>query len=107
MQKQTARGKKCTTIEDVFRAYIESDASAWEGLLAAAQLTYNSAVHNSSGLIQFELMIGDNPLRANDLDVADVLEPRIASPMTNVFEQLIDRRRSYPSSRSTLKDFAD
>ena len=37
------------------------------------------------------MMIGENPLRAGDLDVVDVLEPTVTPPMSKLFQQLVDR----------------
>ncbi|KAL8445787.1 hypothetical protein Emag_005000 [Eimeria magna] len=40
-------------------------------------------------------MIGENPLRASDLDVVDEFEPTISPPMTKLFQQLVDRAASH------------
>ena len=83
------------TIEQVLRAYIQSDENAWEDLLPAAELAYNCTVHNSTGLTPFEVMIGENPLRAADLDIVDELSPTISPPMTKLFQQLVDRAAAH------------
>ena len=83
------------TIEQVLRAYIQSDESAWEDLLPAAELAYNCTVHNSTGLTPFEVMIGENPLRAADLDIVEELSPIISPPMTKLFQQLVDRAAAH------------
>ena len=36
-------------------------------------------------------MIGENPIRAQDLDLIEDLEPMCSPPMTKVFTQLVDR----------------
>ena len=77
--------------DQVFRTYIQSDDSAWDGLLLAAELAYNCTVHNSTGLTPFKVMSGENPTRARDLEVVDVVEPTITPPMTKAFRQLVER----------------
>ena len=79
------------TLEQILRTYIQTDESAWEGLLPAAELAYNCTVHNSTGMTPFETMIGENPLRAVDLDLNETLEPTVTPPMTKIFQQLVDR----------------
>ena len=83
------------TLEQVLRTYIQSDESAWEDLLPAVELAYNCTTHNSTGLSPFEVMIGENPLRACDLDVVETLEPTITPPMTKLFQQLVDRAAAH------------
>ena len=79
------------TLEQMLRTYIQYDEAAWEDLLPAAELAYNCTTHNSTGLTPFEVMNGENPLTASDLDVIDELEPTISPPMTKLFQQLVDR----------------
>ena len=79
------------TLEQMLRTYIQHDEAAWEDLLPAAELAYNCTTHNSTGLTPFEVMNGENPLTASDLDVVDELEPTISPPMTKLFQQLVDR----------------
>ena len=83
------------TIEQVLRTYLQSDESAWEDLLPAAELAYNCTTHNSTGLTPFEVMIGENPLRASDLDVVEELQPTLSPPMTKLFQQLVDRAAAH------------
>lgn len=83
------------TLEQVLRTYIQSDETAWEDLLPATELAYNCTVHNSTGLTPFEVMIGENPLRASDLDLVDELEPTTTPPMTKLFQQLVDRAAAH------------
>ncbi|KAL8441365.1 hypothetical protein Emag_007238 [Eimeria magna] len=42
-------------------------------------------------LSPFEVMIGENPLRASDLDFVDNFDAAISPPMTKLFQQLVDR----------------
>ncbi|KAL8443247.1 hypothetical protein Emed_006922 [Eimeria media] len=79
------------TLEQVLRTYIQSDETAWEDLLPPVELAYNCTTHSSSGLSPFEVMIGENPLRASDLDVVDNFDDTITPPMTKLFQQLVDR----------------
>ncbi|KAL8449407.1 hypothetical protein Emag_003588 [Eimeria magna] len=83
------------TLEQTLRTYIQYDESAWEDLLPAVELAYNCTTHSSTGLSPFEVMIGENPLRASDLDVVDEFEPTISLPMTKLFQQLVDRAASH------------
>ena len=92
------------TLEQILRTYIQTDESAWEGLLPAAKLAYNCTVHNSTGMTPF----GENPLRAIDLDLNDVLEPTITPPMTKVFQQLVDRAAVHIlQAQARQKHYAD
>ena len=96
------------TIEQVLRTYLQSDESAWEDLLPAAELAYNCTTHNSTGLTPFEVMIGENPLRASDLDVVDELQPTISPPMTKLFQQLVDRAAAHILlAQARQKHYAD
>ena len=96
------------TLEQILRTYIQTDESAWEGLLPAAELAYNCTVHNSTGMTPFETMIGENPLRAIDLDLNDTLEPTITPPMTKIFQQLVDRAAVHILQAQALqKHYAD
>lgn len=96
------------TIEQVLRTYIQTDETAWEELLPAAELAYNCTVHNSTGLTPFEVMIGENPLRAADLDVVEDLEPTISPPMTKLFQQLVDRAAAHIlQAQAHQKHYAD
>lgn len=93
------------TIEQVLRTYIQSEEAEWEVLLPAAELAYNCTVHNSTGLTPFEVMIGENPLRACDLDIVDDLEPTISPPMTKLFQQLVDRAATHISQAQQQQKF--
>ena len=81
--------------EQVLRTYIQTDESVWEDLLPAAELAYNCIVHNSTRRTPFEMLFGENPLPAGDLDAADVLEPTVTPPMTKLFQQLVDRASAH------------
>ena len=79
------------TLEQMLRTYIQTNEAEWETLLPAMELAYNCTTHNSVGLSPFEIMIGENPIRAQDLDLIEDLEPMCSPPMTKVFTQLVDR----------------
>ena len=96
------------TLEQILRTYIQTDEAAWEGLLPAAELAYNCTVHNSTGMTPFETMIGENPLRAIDLDLNEALEPTVTPPMTKIFQQLVDRAAVHILQAQALqKHYAD
>ncbi|KAL8445197.1 hypothetical protein Emed_005755 [Eimeria media] len=96
------------TLEQNLRTYIQTDESKWEELLPAVELAYNCTTHSSTGLSPFEVMIVENPLRASDLDVADVLERTISPPMTKLFQQLMDRAASHIlQAQAQQKYYAD
>ena len=79
------------TLEQMLRPYIQTNEAEWESLLPAMELAYNCTTHTSVGLSPFEVMIGENPIRAQDLDLIEDLEPMCSPPMTKVFTQLVDR----------------
>ncbi|KAL8440666.1 hypothetical protein Emed_007669 [Eimeria media] len=83
------------TLEQALRTYIQTDESKWEDLLSPLELAYNCTTHSSTGLSPFEVMIGENPLRASDLDVVEIFEPTITPPMTKLFQRLVDRAASH------------
>lgn len=74
------------TIQQVLRPFSQSDESPWEDLLPAAELAYYCTMRNSTGLIRCEMKIGENPFRAGDIDVVDVLEPTMTPPMAKLFQ---------------------
>ena len=79
------------TIEQILRTYIQTEESAWETLLPAAELAYNCTVHSATGHTPFEIMIGENPMRALDLDLQEHIQPTITPPMTKTFQHLVDK----------------
>ncbi|CDJ62822.1 LOW QUALITY PROTEIN: Similar to Transposon MAGGYgagandpolgenehomologues, related [Eimeria necatrix] len=83
------------TLEQMLRTYIISDEGEWERLLQALELAYNTISHSSTELSPFEVMIGENPLTAADLDIVDALAPTLTPPMTKLFRQLCDRAQSH------------
>lgn len=83
------------TLEQMLRTYIQTDEREWEGLLPALELAYNTTSHSSTELSPFEIMIGENPLTAADLDIVGALAPTLTPPMTKLFRQLCDRARSH------------
>ena len=52
------------TIEQMLRTYIQSREEEWPSLLPALELAYNCTPHSATGLLPFEVMIGENPLRS-------------------------------------------
>ncbi|CDJ50411.1 hypothetical protein EBH_0033500 [Eimeria brunetti] len=83
------------TLEQMLRTYIQADEREWEGLLPALELAYNTTSHSSTELSPFEIMIGENPLTAADLDIVGALAPTLTPPMTKLFRQLCDRAQSH------------
>ncbi|CDJ62557.1 hypothetical protein ENH_00020630 [Eimeria necatrix] len=83
------------TLEQMLRTYIKSDEREWELLLPALELAYNATSHSSTELSSFEVMVGDNPLTAADLDIVGALAPTLTPPMTKLFRQLCDRAHSH------------
>ncbi|CDI87644.1 hypothetical protein EPH_0000240 [Eimeria praecox] len=76
-------------------AYIQSDELEWEQLLPALELAYNATSHSSTELSPFEVMIGEDPLTAADLDIVGPLAPTLTPPMTKLFRKLCDRIQSH------------
>ncbi|CDI84999.1 OSJNBa0087O24.13 protein, related [Eimeria praecox] len=83
------------TLEQMLRTYIQADEREWEGLLPALELAYSTTSHSSTELSPFEIMIGEKPLTAADLDIVGVLSPTLTPPMTKLFRQLCDRAQSH------------
>lgn len=95
------------TLEQILRCYIQSDERQWENLLPAAELAYNCTVHNTTGMTPFEVMIGENPLRAADLELQD-LPPTTTPPMTRVFRQMVDKvAKHIAAAQRRQKQYAD
>ncbi|CDJ53288.1 hypothetical protein EBH_0006870 [Eimeria brunetti] len=82
------------TLEQMLCTYVQADEREWEGLLPALELAYNTTSHSSTELSPFEIMIGENPLTAADLDIVGALAPTLTPPMTILFRQLCDRAQS-------------
>ncbi|CDI80337.1 Similar to Transposon MAGGYgagandpolgenehomologues, related [Eimeria praecox] len=94
------------TREQMFRTYIQSDKREWEHLLPALEPAYNTTSHSSTELLPFEVMIGEKPLTAADLDVVGALSPTLTPPMTKLFRQLCDREQSaesHPEGKMSTK----
>ncbi|CDI76259.1 Similar to Transposon MAGGYgagandpolgenehomologues, related [Eimeria praecox] len=83
------------TLEQMLRTYIQSDEREWERLLPALELAYNTTSHSSTEHSPFEVMIGENPLTAADLDVVGALSPTLTPPLTKLFRQLCGRAQSH------------
>ncbi|CDJ46555.1 hypothetical protein EBH_0067040 [Eimeria brunetti] len=83
------------TLEQMLRTYVQADEREWDGLLPALELAYNTTSHSSTELSPFEIMIGENPLTAADLDIVGALAPTLTPPMTKLFRQLGDRAQSH------------
>ncbi|CDJ56886.1 hypothetical protein EMWEY_00026150 [Eimeria maxima] len=83
------------TLEEMLRRYIQTDEKEWEHLLPALELAYNTTPHSSTELSPFEVMIGENPLTAADLDIVGTLPPTLSPPMTKLFQRLCDRAQAH------------
>ncbi|CDJ70533.1 hypothetical protein, conserved [Eimeria necatrix] len=83
------------TLEQMLRTHIKSDEREWERLLPALELAYNTTSHSCTELFPFEVMTGENPLTAADLDIVGALAPTLTPPMTKLFQQLCDRAQSH------------
>ncbi|CDJ65857.1 hypothetical protein ENH_00011310 [Eimeria necatrix] len=83
------------TLEQMLRTYIQSEKREWERLLPALELAYNRTSHLSPELSPLEVMIGENPLTAVNLDIVGALAPTLTSPMTKLSRQLCDRAQSH------------
>ncbi|CDJ67604.1 hypothetical protein ENH_00038690, partial [Eimeria necatrix] len=83
------------TLKQMLRTYIQPDERQWERLLPALELAYNTTCHSFIELSPFEVMIGENPLTAANLDIVGALAPTITPPMTKLFRQLCDRTQSH------------
>ncbi|CDJ27988.1 uncharacterized protein EMH_0036660 [Eimeria mitis] len=70
------------TLEQMLRTYIQTDEKDWERLLPALELAYNTTSHSSTELSPFEVMIGQNPVTAADMDIIGDLAPTLTPPMT-------------------------
>lgn len=64
-------------------------------LLPALELAYNTTSHSSTELSPFEVMIGQNPVTAADIDVVGHLSPTLTPPMTKLFRRLCDRAQAH------------
>ena len=90
---QTERANR--TIEQMLRTYIQSREEDWPALLPALELAYNCASHSATGLSPFEVMIGENPIRTQDLDLVDRLPPTVTPLMTKTFQALVERASAH------------
>ncbi|CDJ35438.1 uncharacterized protein EMH_0026050 [Eimeria mitis] len=84
------------TLEQMLRTYIQTDEKDWERLLPALELAYNTTSHSSTELSPFEVMIGQNPVTAADMDIIGDLAPTLTPPMT----KLIPDRPRDPAMQS-------
>ena len=96
------------TIEQMLRTYIQSREEEWPHLLPALELAYNCTPHSATGLSPFEVMIGENPVRGQDLDVIETFPPTATPPMTKAFRLLVDRAAVHLEHAKNLqKAYAD
>ncbi|CDJ47432.1 Retrotransposable element Tf2 155 kDa protein type 2, related [Eimeria brunetti] len=79
----------------MLRSCIQSYEREWECVLPALKLAYNTTSYYSTELSPFEIMTGDIPLTAADLDIVGALVPALTSPMTKPFRQLCDRAQCH------------
>ncbi|CDJ32458.1 H0124B04.16 protein, related [Eimeria mitis] len=94
-QSDGQRERVNRTLEQMLRTYIQTDEREWERLLPALELAYNTTSHSSTEPSPFEIMIGQNPVTAADLDIVGNLAPTLTPPMTKVSQQLCDRAQSH------------
>ncbi|CDJ64728.1 hypothetical protein ENH_00079090 [Eimeria necatrix] len=93
----------------MLRTYIHSDEREWERLLPALELAHNTTSHSSTELSPFEVMIGENPLTAANLDTeADTAWPRIRDVAGNPTEDyevdhIMDQRGSGDEAQYLVK----
>lgn len=83
------------TLEQMLCTCIQPVEREWEGLLPALELAYNTTHHFSTELSPFEVMIGENPVTAADLDILRSISLILSLPMTKHFRQLCDRAREH------------
>jgi hypothetical protein len=103
---QTERANR--TIEQMLRTYIQTDEAEWPKLLPALELAYNCTPHSSTGLSPFEILIGENPIREQDLDIVERLPYQVTPPMTKSFQQLVDRAYAHiEAAKQRQKDIVD
>ena len=96
------------TIEQMMRTYIQSREEEWPSLLPALELAYNCTPHSATGHSPFEIMIGENPLRTQDLDVVDTFPPIPTPQMTKAFRLLVDRAAAHlQHAKAQQKMYAD
>ncbi|KAL8273041.1 hypothetical protein Esti_003094 [Eimeria stiedai] len=91
------------TLVQVLRTYIQSDETPWEDLLPAVELAHACTTRSSTGPSPFKAMIGENPLRASDLDVVENFEPSVSPTMTKIFQPPVHRAPKYPTGTSTAE----
>ena len=88
--------------------YIQTDESEWERLMPALELACDCTSHSSTELSPFEVMSGQNPITATDMDIVGDLAPILTSPMTKLFWQLCDRAQSHIlRAKCQQKGYAD
>lgn len=103
---QTERANRA--IEQMLRTFIQSREENWTSLLPALELAYNCSPHSATGLSPFEVMIGENPIRPQDLDLVDRFPPTTTPPMTKAFRALVDRAAAHlEQAKIQQKAFAD
>ncbi|CDJ67078.1 hypothetical protein ENH_00031640 [Eimeria necatrix] len=96
------------TLEQMLRTYIKSDECEWKRLLPALELAYNTTSHSPTELSPFEVMIGESPLTAADLDIVGALAPTLTPPMTKLLRQLCHRAQSHIlKAKWQQKEYAD
>ncbi|KAL8276028.1 hypothetical protein Esti_000144 [Eimeria stiedai] len=83
------------TVGQMLRTYIQSREEEWPDLLPALELACNCTRHSATGLSPFEVMLGENPLRPQDLHLVDVFPPTPTPPMTRAFRLLLDRASAH------------
>ncbi|CDI74246.1 hypothetical protein EPH_0001880 [Eimeria praecox] len=96
------------TLEQMLRTYMQSHEWEWERLLPALELGYNTTSHSSTERSPFEVMIGENPLTAADLDIVGAMAPTLTPPVTKLFRYLCYRVHGHSMQANwRLKYYAD
>ncbi|KAL8273036.1 hypothetical protein Esti_003089 [Eimeria stiedai] len=96
------------TIEQMLRTYIQSPEEEWPDLLPALELAYNCINHSATGLSPFEGILGENPLRLQDLFWSMFFHPLSPLRRLKPFDSLLTEPRHISSRQSgTQKAFAD
>ncbi|KAL8273694.1 hypothetical protein Esti_002406 [Eimeria stiedai] len=103
---QTERANRI--IEQILRTCIQIREEEWPDILPALELDNNCTTYFATGLSPFEVMLGENPLRRQDVDLVDVFPPTLTPPTTKPFRLLVDLASSHlEQAKQDQKAFAD
>lgn len=94
------------TLEQSLRTLISADEKEWETLLPCVELAYNCSKHSSTLLTPFEVMVGENPKRMQDLELR--LEDLPTPIMTKVYKHMTNKAiRHIELAQTRYKVLAD